>query len=363
MDILKVKNENGEWVGITAIIGDNGKDGRDGVGVKSIVQKVTSNNDVDPNVIVVTLTDDTTHPFEVRNGSKGSKGDDGYTPQKGIDYFTENDKNEFVDRVIGELPDYATTEYVSKKYLRAEEINDEKYLKDSPIIFYDSTINKPSNVPFWNATIFTQPMIESYHETLEKYLSLYQIAVDDDGNIWRRNINLDIGIDTNSYNIGDWIKITSNNDDINDIINNYTTKKYLIADEINDSKYVKDGSITFYESGATRPSNVPFWSAVIFTWSPQESYYEPLRLPLISNQIAICSDGNIWKRALVIDTDTGIYNVQEAEWTKVTQSSDAVGSLMSEYVNSDVLEERIGHIDIALDFILENQNELIGGDE
>ena len=36
---------------------------------------------------------------------KGPKGDPGYTPVKGVDYFTEEDKAEILDDVLTTLPD------------------------------------------------------------------------------------------------------------------------------------------------------------------------------------------------------------------------------------------------------------------
>ena len=41
---------------------------------------------------------------------KGDKGEDGYTPIKGVDYFTKEDKQEMVDDVLASLP---TAEEVS----------------------------------------------------------------------------------------------------------------------------------------------------------------------------------------------------------------------------------------------------------
>ena len=57
--------------------GKDGQDGVDGVGVRSIVQTTTANSDGGTNVITVTLTNDQTATFNVKNGSKGSKGDAG----------------------------------------------------------------------------------------------------------------------------------------------------------------------------------------------------------------------------------------------------------------------------------------------
>ena len=75
----------------------SGADGKDGVGIQSVIQTTTSSSDGGNNIITVTLTNGTTSTFYVKNGSKGStgaKGEDGSTPVRGVDYWTENDKNE-----------------------------------------------------------------------------------------------------------------------------------------------------------------------------------------------------------------------------------------------------------------------------
>ena len=69
---LKIKDEGGSWNSIAAIKGDKGDKG-------------------DP-------------------GPKGDNGADGHTPVKGVDYFTEADKQELVTAVIAALP---STEEVS----------------------------------------------------------------------------------------------------------------------------------------------------------------------------------------------------------------------------------------------------------
>lgn len=69
-------------------IGVNGKDGR---GIVSI-QKTEETGLVD--TYTITYTDDTTSTFEVTNGT---------TPVKGIDYFTDEDKEEFKTDVIEEI--------------------------------------------------------------------------------------------------------------------------------------------------------------------------------------------------------------------------------------------------------------------
>ena len=83
--------------------GDTGSNGSNGVGIKSVVQTTTSSIDGGSNVITVTKTDDTTSTFTIKNGREGSDGKDGYTPIKGVDYYTEADKAEIVAAVIESL--------------------------------------------------------------------------------------------------------------------------------------------------------------------------------------------------------------------------------------------------------------------
>lgn len=81
-----------------------GKDGKDGVGIVSIVQTTTSTSDNGENIITVTLTDGSAIRFSVRNGSKGSPGNKGDSPVRGVDYWTEADKAEIVSDVLASLP-------------------------------------------------------------------------------------------------------------------------------------------------------------------------------------------------------------------------------------------------------------------
>lgn len=65
--------------GIQGPKGDQGIQGIQGVGVKSVVQTITSNEDDGNNIITITLTNGNTSTFTIQNGSKGSKGDKGDT--------------------------------------------------------------------------------------------------------------------------------------------------------------------------------------------------------------------------------------------------------------------------------------------
>ena len=93
MAILKIKNANGEFENVPAIIGAkgeqgtqgtvgaNGKDGKDGLNGKDGI-----------------------------NGKDGVDGKDGHTPVLGVDYWTENDKaevqnycNSYIDSQLGTI--------------------------------------------------------------------------------------------------------------------------------------------------------------------------------------------------------------------------------------------------------------------
>lgn len=92
--------------------GQPGEDGAPGVGIVSVEQTVTSEESGGVNVVTVAKTDGTTSTFEVRNGiqgeqgpegSQGEPGKDGYTPVKGVDYFTEADKTGFLNNVTSRI--------------------------------------------------------------------------------------------------------------------------------------------------------------------------------------------------------------------------------------------------------------------
>jgi hypothetical protein len=63
-----------------------GDKGDTGVGVQSVVQTTTSNDDDGSNIVTVTLTDGTTSTFSVKNGSKGSNGKDGADGEDGATF-------------------------------------------------------------------------------------------------------------------------------------------------------------------------------------------------------------------------------------------------------------------------------------
>lgn len=86
----------------------------EGVGISEI--KKTSTNGLE-DTYTITLTDGNTYTFTVTNGVQGGDGkpgedgEDGYTPQKGVDYYTEADKAEMVEAVLNALPNGDVEEY------------------------------------------------------------------------------------------------------------------------------------------------------------------------------------------------------------------------------------------------------------
>jgi hypothetical protein len=98
-DLKGAKGDKGD-----SIKGDKGDTGAAGT---SVTVKSVSESTEDGGSNVVTFSDGKT--LTVKNGSKGSagtNGKDGKTPVKGTDYFTEADKAEMVNAVIGALPVY-----------------------------------------------------------------------------------------------------------------------------------------------------------------------------------------------------------------------------------------------------------------
>ena len=92
--------------------------GENGVGISSVTQTTTSTADDGENVITVTKTDGSSATFKVKNGSKGSKGDPGKTPEKGTDYWTEEDKTEIKEYVADVVPTKTSELENDSKYIQ-----------------------------------------------------------------------------------------------------------------------------------------------------------------------------------------------------------------------------------------------------
>lgn len=132
---LQTKDKSSLVAAINALYNGGGVPGEDGVGIASITLK----SQVDSgNVYTVALTDGNSYEIVApagpqgpqgekgETGSQGEQGDtgeagpqgpqgekgaDGYTPVKGVDYFTEADKTELVSGVLAALPTWTGGSY------------------------------------------------------------------------------------------------------------------------------------------------------------------------------------------------------------------------------------------------------------
>lgn len=103
MEILKIKI-NGVWQTVPAIKGTDGnpgpkgKPGVDGFSPIAKVETIT-------NGATITITDKNgTTTATILNGAKGDPGTNGTTPVKGVDYYTDADKQEMVQLVLAAIP-------------------------------------------------------------------------------------------------------------------------------------------------------------------------------------------------------------------------------------------------------------------
>ena len=110
MEILKIKI-NGVWQTVPAIKGTDGKpgtQGKPGVDGFSPVAKVETIT----NGATITITDKNgTTTATILNGAKGDPGTNGTTPVKGVDYYTEADKQEMVQLVLAAIPSAEEVNY------------------------------------------------------------------------------------------------------------------------------------------------------------------------------------------------------------------------------------------------------------
>ena len=110
MEILKIKI-NGVWQTVPAIKGTDGKpgtQGKPGVDGFSPIAKVETIT----NGATITITDKNgTTTATILNGTKGDPGTNGTTPVKGVDYYTESDKQEMVQLVLAAIPSAEEVNY------------------------------------------------------------------------------------------------------------------------------------------------------------------------------------------------------------------------------------------------------------
>lgn len=87
--------------------GINGTNGKDGVAASIQVGTVTTGEaGTNASVTNAGTPNAAKLNFTIPRGEVGAKGDDGYTPVKGVDYYTDQDKQEMVQAVIAALPVY-----------------------------------------------------------------------------------------------------------------------------------------------------------------------------------------------------------------------------------------------------------------
>lgn len=122
MDILRIKDENGVWQNVPALVGPPGKNGAQG-------EPGPAGSDGFSPIATVTQTEtgatisiqdkSGTTTATISNGAKGDKGDKGdqgepgpqgeqgnpgYTPVRGTDYWTAADQAQIVQDVLAALP-------------------------------------------------------------------------------------------------------------------------------------------------------------------------------------------------------------------------------------------------------------------
>ena len=110
MEVLKIK-VNGVWQTVPAIKGTDGKpgtNGKPGVDGFSPIAKVETIT----NGATITITDKNgTTTATILNGAKGDPGTNGTTPVKGVDYYTDADKQEMVQLVLAAIPSAGEVNY------------------------------------------------------------------------------------------------------------------------------------------------------------------------------------------------------------------------------------------------------------
>ena len=241
--------------------GAKGDNGSDGVGIKSVEQTTTSTTDGGDNVITVTKTDGTTSTFTVKNGSKGSagasgsNGKDGYTPVKGTDYFTEEDKAELVEDVVSSLdgiPDYWLTHLDSRvidirKAMETAGRNKSAFLwytdshwtanyKQSPNLLKYLYKNTPINkVNFGGDIIQDEPTSDSVDDTIEMSY-IYE---------WRKAIR----------SLPQHHSVVGNHDDGSVVNNRFSTDciySFLLAPEESNDVVMGDGIYYYIDDNAEK---------------------------------------------------------------------------------------------------------------
>lgn len=83
------------------------------LGIADIKQTAASDEAGGANTITITLSDGSVKEFTLLNfsGTPGKDGADGRTPERGVDYWTDVDKQEVINSVLAALPDGEAVSY------------------------------------------------------------------------------------------------------------------------------------------------------------------------------------------------------------------------------------------------------------
>ena len=114
---IYIYGETSGWVNNGPLQGAQGSDGSDGSDGEDGVSPVVSITAIDGGHRI-TITDvngeqsfDVIDGVDGSNGSDGQDGEDGHTPEKGVDYFTEQEKAEMVNEVLAAMPTWEGGSY------------------------------------------------------------------------------------------------------------------------------------------------------------------------------------------------------------------------------------------------------------
>lgn len=122
-------------------------------------------------------------------GEQGPKGDDGYTPVKGVDYFTADDKVEM-------LEEYATEDYVDDMFLDYTGGKKQVYLtQEEYYTLSDTEINDPNTIYNITDAVEVESVIPVDLTMNNNVLNL----VDNDGSVIGEGVEIDINQDLSKY--------------------------------------------------------------------------------------------------------------------------------------------------------------------
>ena len=120
-------------------------------------------------------------------GDKGDKGDDGYTPKKGVDYFTENDKQELIEAVTED----ASSEFVQIVNSKTTEFNNnatsktESFNSNSTNKLNEYNENHTAKLNAYNEN--SAEKLAEFNENAAEKLEEYDEHIEDLDNIVSKN--------------------------------------------------------------------------------------------------------------------------------------------------------------------------------